>query len=357
MPSTDEEVWRYSRVADIDLADWAPVTDVPAAGIPDAVAEVLAALPERAATVVVRNGFVVHAEIDPGLRGQGPLRRPPGRRPVGRRRPRCRSPARAPTSSPPSTTPATPTPCWCRCPPASPSTGPSWSSTGSTPTASAVFPRLVVRAGDDAERQRARLARLRRRRRPREPGHRARRRPRRPPRLHQRAAPRPPHLAGRLAAQPGRRRRHPHLGPGAASAATTPALRTDCRLVGRGATGDLLAALLRRRRPDARLPHLPGARRPRHHQRTCCSRARSSDRAARSTPASSRSRRTPAAPTPSRPTATSSSPTTPGPSRCPTSRSRTTTCTAATPRRSARSTRSSASTSRAAACPPRSPSG
>ena len=46
-----------------------------------------------------------------------------------------------------------------------------------------------------------------------------------------------------------------------------------------------------------------------------------------------------------------------GPSRCPTSRSRTTTCTAATPRRSARSTRSSASTSRAGACRPRWPSG
>jgi Fe-S cluster assembly protein SufD len=71
LPSTDEEVWRYSRVADIDLADWAAVTDVPAPGIPDAVAEVLAALPERAATVVVRNGFVVHAEIDPLYAAKG----------------------------------------------------------------------------------------------------------------------------------------------------------------------------------------------------------------------------------------------------------------------------------------------
>ena len=71
MPSTDEEVWRYSRVDDIDLAAWAPVTDVPAAGIPDAVAEVLAALPERAATVVVRNGFVVHAEIAPAYEAKG----------------------------------------------------------------------------------------------------------------------------------------------------------------------------------------------------------------------------------------------------------------------------------------------
>jgi len=71
MPSTDEEVWRYSRVADIDLADWAPVTDIPGPGIPDAVAEVLASLPERAATVVVRNGFVVHAEIAPAYEAKG----------------------------------------------------------------------------------------------------------------------------------------------------------------------------------------------------------------------------------------------------------------------------------------------
>lgn len=71
MPSTDEEVWRYSRVDDIDLAAWAPVTDVPAPGIPDAVAEVLAALPERAATVVVRNGHVVHAEIAPAYEAKG----------------------------------------------------------------------------------------------------------------------------------------------------------------------------------------------------------------------------------------------------------------------------------------------
>jgi Fe-S cluster assembly protein SufD len=71
LPSTDEEVWRYSRVADIDLADWTPVTDAPAAGIPDAVAEILAGLPDRSATVVVRNGFVVHAEIAAAEGSQG----------------------------------------------------------------------------------------------------------------------------------------------------------------------------------------------------------------------------------------------------------------------------------------------
>jgi len=71
LPSTDEEVWRYSRVVDIDLDDWAPLSEVPAPGIPDAVAAVLADLPDRAATVVVRNGVVVHADIDPTYAAKG----------------------------------------------------------------------------------------------------------------------------------------------------------------------------------------------------------------------------------------------------------------------------------------------
>ena len=70
LPSTDEEVWRYSRVADIDLADWAPAA-VPAPGIPEPVAELLATLTERAATVVVRNGFVVHADVAPAYEALG----------------------------------------------------------------------------------------------------------------------------------------------------------------------------------------------------------------------------------------------------------------------------------------------
>ncbi len=44
-------------------------------------------------------------------------------------------------------------------------------------------------------------------------------------------------------------------------------LRTDCRLAGRGATGNLPCRLVRRGRPAPRLPHLPGPRRARHHQR------------------------------------------------------------------------------------------
>ena len=134
-------------------------------------------------------------------------------------------------------------------------------------------------------------------------------------------------------------------------------LRTDCRLVRPGRLGQPPGRLLRRRRPDPRLPHLPGARRAGHHEQPAVQGRGQRPVAVRVHRAHPGRRRRPAAPTPSRPTATSSSPRTPGPSRSRTSRSRTTTCTAATRRPSARSTRSSASTSRAAACPPASPSG
>jgi Fe-S cluster assembly protein SufD len=71
LPSTDEEVWRYSRVAQLDLDDYALATDRPSAELPEAVVELLAALPDRAATVVVRNGFVVHADVDPAWSTKG----------------------------------------------------------------------------------------------------------------------------------------------------------------------------------------------------------------------------------------------------------------------------------------------
>ena len=62
------------------------------------------------------------------------------------------------------------------------------------------------------------------------------------------------------------------LGASRRSVATTPGSDSTAASVGRGATGDLLGDLLRRRRPDARPPHLPGAPGARHHLATCCSR-------------------------------------------------------------------------------------
>ena len=70
LPSTDEEVWRYSRVADIDLDGWTPVAG-PDPALSTSLTALLEALPPRAATVVVRNGWVVFAEVDPDWAARG----------------------------------------------------------------------------------------------------------------------------------------------------------------------------------------------------------------------------------------------------------------------------------------------
>ncbi|HEY5154174.1 MAG TPA: Fe-S cluster assembly protein SufD, partial [Acidimicrobiales bacterium] len=66
MPSTEEEVWRYSRVDDLDLDRYAPVPPEPDRGgeIPAGAQAVLDAVVPRAGAIVVRNGRVVHAELE-----------------------------------------------------------------------------------------------------------------------------------------------------------------------------------------------------------------------------------------------------------------------------------------------------
>jgi Fe-S cluster assembly protein SufD len=68
LPSTDEEIWRYSPIGDLDLSVWsAPVprpADTPAP-VPTALSSLLEELGERAATLVVRNGTVVLADVEP----------------------------------------------------------------------------------------------------------------------------------------------------------------------------------------------------------------------------------------------------------------------------------------------------
>ena len=74
-PSATEEIWRYSRVGELDLARYRPVP-------PDALGEpgvepapgggpVAAAAGERAGLVVVRNGRVVHHALDDTLAERG----------------------------------------------------------------------------------------------------------------------------------------------------------------------------------------------------------------------------------------------------------------------------------------------
>jgi Fe-S cluster assembly protein SufD len=64
LPSTDEEVWRYSRIGELDLSDWSNVAEPSTRELPVGIDAILAAVPDRAATVIVRNGFIVLSEID-----------------------------------------------------------------------------------------------------------------------------------------------------------------------------------------------------------------------------------------------------------------------------------------------------
>lgn len=70
MPSTDEEVWRYSRVADLQLSDWSVVSER-SEGVPAEAVTLLESLGHLAGAVVVRNGAVVAARLDDALVAKG----------------------------------------------------------------------------------------------------------------------------------------------------------------------------------------------------------------------------------------------------------------------------------------------
>jgi Fe-S cluster assembly protein SufD len=75
LPSPEEELWRYSRVAELDLDRYAPALEPPAGdgALPPDVAAAVDAAGPRAALVVVRNGHLVAVEGGaPGLE-VGPL--------------------------------------------------------------------------------------------------------------------------------------------------------------------------------------------------------------------------------------------------------------------------------------------
>jgi Fe-S cluster assembly protein SufD len=70
-------VWRYSRIDDLDLDDFRPVSEAPAAGAGveagalERLRPLLDATPDRAALVVARNGRIVHAELADDLAAKG----------------------------------------------------------------------------------------------------------------------------------------------------------------------------------------------------------------------------------------------------------------------------------------------
>jgi Fe-S cluster assembly protein SufD len=75
LPSADEEIWRYSLVADLDLDAYALAgpTSPADADAGAAVTQLLGIFPDRAATVVTVDGIVVRAEVADGAEAAGGL--------------------------------------------------------------------------------------------------------------------------------------------------------------------------------------------------------------------------------------------------------------------------------------------
>jgi Fe-S cluster assembly protein SufD len=73
LPTEAEEIWRYSRIGELDVDAYSPVgPDVAVdSGVPAPLERVLAVAGERAGLVVVRNGRVVHVELDEALAQRG----------------------------------------------------------------------------------------------------------------------------------------------------------------------------------------------------------------------------------------------------------------------------------------------
>ncbi len=83
LPTEAEEIWRYSRVSEIDLGAYSPASDANTSGhgngnggnglsaMPAGLAEVLALSGARSGLLVLHNGRVVHRELDPAVAARG----------------------------------------------------------------------------------------------------------------------------------------------------------------------------------------------------------------------------------------------------------------------------------------------
>ncbi len=73
-PTSEAEIWRYSRIDELDLDRWRPVTeraDTSAAPIPTELQRVLDAVGHAAGAVVIRDGWVTHVHLDEDAAAQG----------------------------------------------------------------------------------------------------------------------------------------------------------------------------------------------------------------------------------------------------------------------------------------------
>src|SRR2546423_10244174 len=71
LPTEAEEIWRYSRISELDLDLYSPVDTEPKAGVPADAVEGIDAVGPRAGLLVTRNGRVAHSELDPAVAKRG----------------------------------------------------------------------------------------------------------------------------------------------------------------------------------------------------------------------------------------------------------------------------------------------
>jgi Fe-S cluster assembly protein SufD len=72
LPTEAEEVWRYSRIDELDLEAYRPIASSEApTGLPEAVATIADAVGPRSGLLVLRDGRVVHAEVRHDIAAQG----------------------------------------------------------------------------------------------------------------------------------------------------------------------------------------------------------------------------------------------------------------------------------------------
>jgi Fe-S cluster assembly protein SufD len=79
LPTPDDELWRYSRIDELELDQFAPAPPSIHVELPTDVAEVLAAIPDRVATAVLRNGRIVDLAVASSVAGRGVRVGPAGR--------------------------------------------------------------------------------------------------------------------------------------------------------------------------------------------------------------------------------------------------------------------------------------
>src|SRR5947199_10601406 len=62
LPTEAEEIWRYSRISELDLRSYSPAGEAGGDGVPAAVESLLAAIGERSGLAVTRNGHLAVSE-------------------------------------------------------------------------------------------------------------------------------------------------------------------------------------------------------------------------------------------------------------------------------------------------------